>query len=488
MILLLLISAATYVYALIRQEQIESPFVPTPTPTRSALSHSYEAEALYQEGRIAQAINSYERALELEPSNVQAMIPLARLLALEGETSEAVVVAQRATQLAPDSAAAWAVLGMAQDWDGAVGQAIESCSRAVELDPNHAEAHAYLAEAYADAVRWEDAINAGQTAIRLDEQSVDAHRNYGYVLESQGNYWEAASEYDRALQINPNLAHIHISAGRVQRTLGDFESAAASFKRAVEIEPDNVEATTELGWSYHLMSQFTEAETHLERAVELDGDYAAAFGRLAINYWARRNYEDAIPNFERAIELSTIDGRWASSEFFMTEQDTGADIEGPSTKTVLRGAFTAGEDRGRGILRARLKPAFEDEDAWSEASGTVEFDTRSGSVALQLTQVPKPPAGKSYHGWFDGIRLLTGEPVGTGALRIGEGGDLSLELSVKSVEGPRIEYFYTLGLAYFYMGECDRSYPLFDAALQIDPEEPNALEGVRLCQEADAER
>jgi hypothetical protein len=34
----MLISAGIYVYALIKQEQIESPFIPTPTPTRAALS------------------------------------------------------------------------------------------------------------------------------------------------------------------------------------------------------------------------------------------------------------------------------------------------------------------------------------------------------------------------------------------------------------------------------------------------------------------
>ena len=49
------------------------------------------------------------------------------------------------------------------------------------------------------------------------------------------------------------------------------------------------------------------------------------------------------------------------------------------------------------------------------------------------------------------------------------------------IEGCPLEYFYTLGLAYFYVDECDRAYPLFNAALQIEPEEPNAIEGIRLC-------
>jgi len=66
-------------------------------------------------------------------------------------------------------------------------------------------------------------------------------------------------------------------------------------------------------------------------------------------------------------------------------------------------------------------------------------------------------------------------------------GSLEAELETGWVEGPRIEYFYTLGLAYFYKAECEKAYPLFDAALQIDPEEINALDGIQLCQEVEAE-
>ena len=62
-----------------------------------------------------------------------------------------------------------------------------------------------------------------------------------------------------------------------------------------------------------------------------------------------------------------------------------------------------------------------------------------------------------------------------------------MDLETGWVDGPRIEYFYTLGLAYFYQGDCSKSYPLFYAALQIDPEDYSALEGIRLCQEAEAE-
>jgi hypothetical protein len=82
------------------------------------------------------------------------------------------------------------------------------------------------------------------------------------------------------------------------------------------------------------------------------------------------------------------------------------------------------------------------------------------------------------------MKTLSGDPVRTGQLNL-DGGSLEARLEATWVSGPRIDYFYTLGLAHFYMDECEEAYPLFNAALQIDPEDENALQGIRLCQQAE---
>jgi hypothetical protein len=129
----------------------------------------------------------------------------------------------------------------------------------------------------------------------------------------------------------------------------------------------------------------------------------------------------------------------------------------------------------------------EDDAAWSNAAGSVTFNTRTGVYTVTLKGLPRPQWDQAYVGWFKGVNTLSGDPLGTGRLRTEGDGSVEVELEAMWVEAPPIEYFYTLGLAHFYMAECEKSYPLFDAALQIDPEEVNALEGIRLCQEAEAE-
>jgi tetratricopeptide (TPR) repeat protein len=482
LIMLLLIAASLYVYAQVEEQQIDEPFVPTPTPTRSASSYIYEAEEWYLQGNLPEAIAAYEQVIALDPDDVSSYIPLARLLALEERTIEAIQRAERATELAPENARAWAVLGMAYDWNGNVKEAIEACRQAIELDPGYAEGYAYLAEAYIDAGRWAEATEAAQTALQLDERSVDAHRNYGYVLENQGNYWDAIEAYEQALEIHPNLPHLCIDIGRNYRGLGNLGAALQVFSRTVEIAPDNAKILYELGRAHQDLGNVYEAETYLEKATEADPQFGPAFGYLAINYWSRRNYEDAIPNFERAIKLECTTTRERATAFIITVEERENYTTGPSPDVVMSGEFVSTSGDNRDVLRAVLEPTDED-NPWTHAGGTVTFETQTGRYTVTLQGIPWVRYNQAYVGWFEGVDALSGDPLNTGPLDLKGDGSLEAQFEATWVEGPPIEHFYILGLAYFYMAECEKSYPLFDAALQIDPEETNALEGIRLCRE-----
>jgi tetratricopeptide (TPR) repeat protein len=472
-ILLALIGGAIYVYTLIRRDLIQSPFVPTPLPTRAPSWYADEADRLYWEGNLKEAITTYEQAIALDPDDVLFYIPLVRLLALEHREIEAVRLGQKAVEMAPENAQAWAALGMAYDWNHNVSEAIDACKKAIDLDPTYAEAYAYLAEAYTDAVRWVEARGAAETALKLRSQSVDVQRNYGYMLENQGDYAGAAEAYERALEIHPYLAYIRIAAGRVYRDgLWDYTAAEEHFKKAIEIDPDNAEAYDQLGWTYYNMQEYEQAET---------------FGHLAINYWARRNWEDAILPFQRAISLECIASRRQAEAFYITVEDRASEFPGPSPDMVMRGDFVSVSGDSRDRLQATLNPQDTADEAWAEAQGTVTLDAQAGKYTVELSGLPKPGSGKLYAGWFEGINALSGIPLSTGRLPIKSDGSVQVEAETGWVEGPRIEYFYTLGLAYYYKAECEKSYPLFAAALQIDPNDYSAREGIRLCQEAEAE-
>jgi superkiller protein 3 len=426
----------------------------------------------------------YEQAIALDPDNVLIYIPMVRLLTLERRLDEALALGQTAVKIAPENAQAWTALCMAYDWSGAVGNAIEACQRAIELDPRYADGYAYLAEAYADASRWAEATEAIQTALELDDQSADVYRNYGYVLEVQGNWSGAIEAYIQALERHPNLAYVHIAIGRNYLALGDYEAALEHFLHAVEIDPDQALANDQAGWTYFGLGEYEQAETYLKRATELDPDFGRAFGHLAINYWTRRNYEAAIPNFERAIRLELNAARRQVAEFHVTIESPDNVLAQPSADVILSGEFVPESLGNPDMLHAILKPVIPHESG-TVPTGTVRLDARTGQYTVELGGIPLRSDGGQYIGWFAELKTLSGSPVTTEPLRVRFDGTCHAEGELTYVDAAPIEYYYTLGLAYYYLDQCDKSYSLFDVAIEIDPEDPNAIEGIRLCQVAE---
>ncbi len=483
LILLILIGIGVYILIQIRQEEeVETPFVPTPTPTRTAASCLVEAENLYWDGDLKETIAAYELAVELGAGSLEPYIHLPRLLALEGETVRALAWAREAVERAPEDARAWAVLGMAYDWHGQVDKAIEACQRALELTPDYPEAYAYLAEAYADDGQWQEATESAETALQLDDESVDVQRNYGYVMEVQGNYTQAVEAYKKALSIHPNLAYLHIAVGKNYLALGSFDAAMESFQTALEVDPSSAEAYYRLGRAHYDQGEHEKAQEFLQMATEADPRFGAAFGYLAFAYWSRRNYEDAIPNLERAILLDSWAARRRAQGFVISMEDRQGQLTSRSTEVVMEGSFEPVSLLSADVLQASLRPELED-GAWDDARGSVTLDARPGVFTVTLTALPDTRPGQAYVGWLEGVRTLSGDPVNTGPLDL-DNGSLDDQFEVGWVQGPRIDYFYTLGLAYYFLDECEKARPYFDAALQINPADENALRGVQLCSEA----
>jgi tetratricopeptide (TPR) repeat protein len=274
-----------------------------------------------------------------------------------------------------------------------------------------------------------------------------------------------------------------MSIGRTYLALNDFDAALQSFQQAVEIDPQNGEAYYRVGRAFYERGQHNKAATYLKQAVEFDPNYGPAYGYLAFTYWSRRNYEEAIPRLEKAIAFDSIAARKRAQSFRLTVENRLGELHDLPTDGVMAGEFLPLVEDVY-TLEALLTPTSGD-DAWQDARGKVTLDTQSGIYTVTLEALPQVRSDQAYIGWFEGIKALSGDPLKTAPLDVDATGAVVASSETGWVAGPRIEYFYTLGLAYFYLDECGKAYPLFEAALQIDPEEQNAIQGIQLCQDVE---
>lgn len=334
LILLALLLAALFVLREFRLGAIEAPFQSTPTPTRSVVSFEQEAETYFQIGDLNKAIDSYKRAIEVQPQNPQLYAELARiqtyssslLTTTEGRRTrlqDALDSIDKAIELAPEDSTAHAVRAFVLDWNAnpllagdkvasILVQAEQEAVTAINLDNQNTLALVYYAEILVDQQKWNQAEQYIQQALNRDSTLMDVHRVMGYVLESTRQYRLAIEEYQKALEIAPNMPLLWLQIGYNYRALANpsvpaqFEPALEAFQKVVEINDrlgiQDPVPYTQIAKTYAQMGEGLVASRNARKALQLGPTNPDMYGQLGVIYFQARNYEGAIPAFQCALE------------------------------------------------------------------------------------------------------------------------------------------------------------------------------------------
>ena len=285
-------------------------FIPTNTPTTAPEAYLNEAEALYSEGRISRAIESYQKAITSDPKNINTYIALAKLQVFNGQYADALTNAENAILLNPNSAEAHAVRGWAIGMQGNYLDAQTAFNRAKELNPNLALAYAYQTEVLVEQINaGEDRLDTltqatenSRQAINLGNTLMETHRARGLLLEITGNYEEAVTEFQIAIAINPNIADLYLALGRAYRANGMDTEAITAFERASTLNPYDPWAPYYISRTYASNGEYTKAIQQGEDAIELDPTETQFYWNLSTQYYRSGDYGRALDYFRLSIQ------------------------------------------------------------------------------------------------------------------------------------------------------------------------------------------
>ena len=181
------------------------------------------ANAFRQQGKLTEAVASYQQALRLKPDTAETHSNLGVALVEQGKLTEAVASYQQALRLKPDYAEAHCNLGMALAEQGKLTEAVASYQQALRLKPHIAEAHNNLGMALVEEGKLTEAVASYQQALRLKPDYAEAHNNLGVALADQGRLTEAVASYQQALRLKVDYADAHVNLAYVWFLGGDFE-------------------------------------------------------------------------------------------------------------------------------------------------------------------------------------------------------------------------------------------------------------------------
>ena len=224
------------------------------SPNPDSMDHYFLGLALFNKGYTADLLDKarshFDRSLDLDPDNVDALVGRARVdvASVAGWLSEdrhgrlrsAEADLSKALRLRPDNAHARAVLGMARMYSNRALQGIAECERALEIDPNHAMAHGLIGLGKHFGGRDEETEGHILEALRISPR--DARASYWMVFVGiarlhSGRDEEAVAWLNRSIDLNPNLTLPHFFLAAALAHLGRIEEAREAGRAGLELDP-----------------------------------------------------------------------------------------------------------------------------------------------------------------------------------------------------------------------------------------------------------
>jgi TolB-like protein/class 3 adenylate cyclase/tetratricopeptide (TPR) repeat protein len=199
---------------------------------------------------LLQAGGFFERALALDPNNVEALIGTAGVeITLAGayttddraaRLAAASAALTKALSLAPGHALAHLFLGRLLIFSNQGRQAIAECERALALDRNLAAAHATIGLAKLFIGRSEETEAHVREALRLSPRDTFAFSwiaTVGVAKLYLGDDEEAVAWLRRAIEINRNLPNAHFYLAAALANLGQLKESQAAVVAGLAINP-----------------------------------------------------------------------------------------------------------------------------------------------------------------------------------------------------------------------------------------------------------
>jgi len=290
----------------------------------------YRAHALRNNGDLAAAAESFERARGLRPADFATLVWLGRVYLDLARPAEAESRLTEALRLQPMQPAVRFELGRTALATREYAPAVEHLTAALTLAPEAALIHYPLALAYRGlgdldkaAYHLERRADRGSrrstaalslalpdpllAALNGLVQTPQLYRERGLDAAAVGNWPEAVENYRRAVAADPTYAAMRVNLGTALERVGDARGALEQYEAALGLDPRLAEAHYGLGELLERGGRDQEAVDRYRAAVAESPTFAFAHFRLADALRRTGQVEESLTHYRQVLALEPAD-------------------------------------------------------------------------------------------------------------------------------------------------------------------------------------
>jgi tetratricopeptide (TPR) repeat protein len=195
---------------------------------------------LLTDGKIEQAIDEFNKAVSLDPSNAKFHANLGRAYKQQGRLADAEAALGNALSNAPEEDQYYFLLGEVKFEQGDLESAIDNYAKALGLDSENPKYHARIAEAYALGGDLQAALSEYEIAIDLDQINPVYHFQFARALADYGEPEEAIPYFVDVLSRYPDYSDAFCGLAMAHQDAGHTEDAQDNLAKCVELSTNEL--------------------------------------------------------------------------------------------------------------------------------------------------------------------------------------------------------------------------------------------------------
>ena len=343
----------------------------------------YAGEALRFQGQFDQAVDTYTRAIQTDPTFGPAYLGRARAILGESANADSAARARADLETAiendPNLGEAYLELANLDLADGEHETALERLDQVEALLPGSALLHVARGKVYLSLGDTPKALEEAQAASEMDFTSLPAYRFLAEALQADGKFADSLIPLETYLRYVSDDAGAFILAARAYEDAQEPEAALEALNAALKLDNTSFDVIMQRARLFINQKDYSSAVDDFRRAVELDkGSFTAnlAVGEalLLLDFPG-----DAYVQFERTVGLAKTDAQMG--ELYYWEAQSLEQLDKPQVAYDMWNKLLA-------------LPAGELESDWTTLArqriAALATPTRTSTVSASATRAVTP--------------------------------------------------------------------------------------------------